>query len=99
MITAENLGAELVKLFPGSVFGPKFISAVLAPCPSLKIMPTGGVTSNLDNLVEWFQSGAYCLGMGSQLISKKYLIENDFKGLEKHIIKVKEKIKLAIGEE
>ena len=99
MITAENLGAELVKLFPRSVYGPILISAVLAPCPSLKIMPTGGVTSNLDNLVEWFQSGAYCLGMGSQLISKKYLIENDFKGLEKHIIEVKEKIKLAIGEQ
>ncbi|MBF88432.1 MAG: bifunctional 4-hydroxy-2-oxoglutarate aldolase/2-dehydro-3-deoxy-phosphogluconate aldolase [Candidatus Marinimicrobia bacterium] len=95
MIIAENSGAELIKLFPASVFGPKFISAVLAPCPNLKIMPTGGVTTKIDNLIEWFQSGAYCLGMGSKLISKKYLINHDFKGLQKHILQVIKKIELA----
>ena len=95
MITAEKLGAEIVKLFPGGVFGPKFISSVLAPCPWLKIMPTGGVTADLDNISEWFTAGAYCLGMGSKLISKEYLEDDDFDGLEKHILQVIENIKIA----
>ena len=86
MMIAEKLGAEVLKLFPGGVFGPKFISSVLAPCPWLKIMPTGGVTADLDNISEWFHAGAYCLGMGSKLISKEYLEDDDFNGLEKHII-------------
>ena len=95
MMTAEKLGAEVVKLFPGGVFGPKFISSVLAPCPWLKIMPTGGVTADLDNISEWFTAGAYCLGMGSKLISKEYLEDDDFDGLEKHILQVIENIKIA----
>jgi 2-dehydro-3-deoxyphosphogluconate aldolase/(4S)-4-hydroxy-2-oxoglutarate aldolase len=95
MITAEKLGAEIVKLFPGGVFGPKFISSVLAPCPWLKIMPTGGVTAEFDNISEWFNAGTYCLGMGSKLISKEYLEEENFDGLEKHILQVVENIKIA----
>ena len=95
MITAEKLGAEIVKLFPGSVYGPKFISSVLAPCPWLKIMPTGGVTAEFDNISEWFNAGTYCLGMGSKLISKEYLEEENFDGLEKHILQVLENIKIA----
>ena len=95
MITAEKLGAEVVKLFPGGVFGPKFISSVLAPCPWLKIMPTGGVTADLENISQWFNAGTYCLGMGSKLISKEYLEENNFDGLEKHILQVIENIKIA----
>lgn len=95
MITAEKLGAEMVKLFPGGVFGPKFISSVLEPCPWIKIMPTGGVTADFDNISEWFHAGAYCLGMGSKLISKEYLKDNDFDGLEKHILQVMKKIEMA----
>ena len=95
MITAEKLGAEIVKLFPGSVYGPKFISSVLAPCPWLKIMPTGGVTAEFDNISQWFNAGTYCLGMGSKLISKEYLEEENFDGLEKHILQVLENIKIA----
>jgi len=95
MMTAEKLGAEVVKLFPGGVFGPKFISSVLAPCPWLKIMPTGGITADFDNISKWFQAGAYCLGMGSKLISKEYLKDNDFDGLEKHILQVMKKIEMA----
>ena len=95
MMTAEKLGAEVVKLFPGGVFGPKFISSVLAPCPWLKIMPTGGITADFDNISKWFHAGAYCLGMGSKLISKEYLKDNDFDGLEKHILQVMKKIEMA----
>ena len=92
MITAEKLGAEIVKLFPGGLFGPTFISSVLAPCPWLKIMPTGGITTDLENISKWFHAGAYCLGMGSKLISKEYLKDDDFDGLEKHILQVIENI-------
>ena len=95
MMTAEKLGAEVVKLFPGGVFGPKFISSVLAPCPWLKIMPTGGITADFDNISKWFHAGTYCLGMGSKLISKEYLKDNDFDGLEKHILQVMKKIEMA----
>ncbi len=95
IITAEKMGAELVKLFPGGVYGPKFISSVLAPCPWLKIMPTGGVTGELENLSVWFTAGAYCVGMGSKLIAKEYLENNDFAGLSKHIVQVMKNIEKA----
>ena len=90
MINAEKHGAKLLKLFPGGVYGPKFISSVLAPCPWLKIMPTGGVTAEMENISQWFNSGAYCIGMGSKLISKEYIAENNFDALEAHILKVTE---------
>ena len=90
MINAEKYGAKLLKLFPGGVYGPKFISSVLAPCPWLKIMPTGGVTAEIENISQWFNSGAYCIGMGSKLISKEYIAENNFDALEAHILKVME---------
>lgn len=88
MITAEKHGAKLLKLFPGGVYGPKFISSVLAPCPWLKIMPTGGVTAEIENISQWFSSGAFCIGMGSKLISKKFLLDNDFGALKNHILNV-----------
>lgn len=65
--TAQELGAELVKLFPGDVYTPKMVKALLAPCPWSKIMVTGGVAPTRENLTEWFQAGAFCVGMGSKL--------------------------------
>lgn len=67
---AESLGAEIVKLFPASVYGPRFIKAVKGPQPWTSIMPTGGVSPERENLSKWFAAGAYCVGMGSQLIMK-----------------------------
>lgn len=67
---AEELGCELVKLFPGSVYGPKFIKSVKAPQPWTSIMPTGGVSAEYDNLKSWFDAGAFCVGMGSKLMVK-----------------------------
>jgi len=67
---AEELGAEIVKLFPGSVYGPGFIRAVLAPQPWTSIMPTGGVAPEEENLRKWFEAGACCVGMGSKLMAK-----------------------------
>ena len=68
---AEELGAEIVKIFPGSsVGGPKFVAAVKGPCPWTSIMPTGGVEPTEENLKAWFDAGVACVGMGSNLFPK-----------------------------
>ena len=80
---AEELGAEVVKLFPGpTVGGAKFLKAYLGPCPWSSIMPSGGVSPTQENLKEWFDAGAFCVGMGSQLITKEIISKGDFKKLE-----------------
>lgn len=68
--TAEEHGAEIVKLFPGSTYGPGFIKAIKGPQPWTHIMPTGGVDPSEENLKSWFNGGAYCVGMGSKLMKK-----------------------------
>ena len=78
---AEELGCEIVKLFPGGIYGPKFVKAIKGPCPWTSIMPTGGVSPDEENLRGWFEAGVTCVGMGSQLISKEVLVNKDFKGL------------------
>jgi len=67
---AEELGCEIVKLFPGDVYGPEFVKAVKGPQPWTSMMPTGGVSPNEKNLGAWFKAGVTCVGMGSQLIKK-----------------------------
>ena len=85
---AEELGCELVKLFPGGVFGPSMIKAIKAPQPWTNIMPTGGVSPDPENLKGWFDAGATCVGMGSKLITKDLVASGDFKGLEQLVRKV-----------
>lgn len=81
---AEELGAEVVKLFPGpTVGGAKFLKAYLGPCPWSNIMPSGGVSPTLENLTQWFGAGAFCVGMGSQLITEEIIQNRDYKKLEK----------------
>lgn len=82
---AEELGAEIIKVFPGSQLGPGFVKAIKGPCPWTSIMPTGGVTAEEKNLKEWFDAGVTCVGMGSQLITKEFLSKQDFEGLEIHV--------------
>ena len=83
---AEEMGCELIKLFPGNVYGPDFIKSVKAPQPWSSIMPTGGVSIEQSNLLGWFKAGADCVGLGSKLISKEILINQDFKKLEKNVL-------------
>ena len=80
---AEELGCEVVKLFPGSTYGPGFIKAVRAPQPWTSIMPTGGVKPTEENLKEWFDAGAYCVGMGSKLMAKDENGNFDLEKIEK----------------
>lgn len=82
---AHEWGASLVKLFPAEVFGPAFIKAVKAPCPWLNIMPSGGVTTDKQNLKLWFESGAYCVAIGSQLFSKEVMQEKNYGLLEERV--------------
>lgn len=80
---AEELGAEVVKLFPGpTVGGADFLKAYLGPCPWSNIMPSGGVSPTEENLAKWFGAGAFCVGMGSQLISKEIIKNEDYAKLE-----------------
>ena len=82
---AEELGAEIVKLFPGGIYGPGFVKAIKGPCPWTSIMPTGGVSPTKENLKSWFDAGVTCVGMGSKLISKDILNKGDFKQLAKNV--------------
>ena len=67
---AEELGCEIIKLFPGEIYGPEFIAAVKGPQPWTTIMPTGGVSPTAESLKSWFDAGASCVGIGSKLIKK-----------------------------
>ncbi|MCU0457716.1 MAG: bifunctional 4-hydroxy-2-oxoglutarate aldolase/2-dehydro-3-deoxy-phosphogluconate aldolase [Bacteroidales bacterium] len=83
---AEELGAEIVKIFPGNaVGGPQFVKAVKGPCPWTSIMPTGGVEPAEDNLAAWFRAGVTCVGMGSALITEKIVRESDWKNLRETV--------------
>lgn len=91
---AEELGAEVVKIFPGSqVGGAKFIAALKGPMPWSSIMPTGGVAPTKENLTEWFIAGAYCVGMGSKLITKEIVSEKNFNLLRENVTKTMNIIK------
>ena len=83
---AEELGAEIVKIFPGSsVGGPEFVKSIKGPCPWTSLMPTGGVEPTLENLREWFNAGVTCVGIGSNLITKELIKKRDWDGLAKRV--------------
>ncbi|WP_460923460.1 bifunctional 4-hydroxy-2-oxoglutarate aldolase/2-dehydro-3-deoxy-phosphogluconate aldolase [Pontibacter brevis] len=80
---AEELGAEVVKIFPAQqVGGPDYVAAIKGPCPWSSIMPTGGVEPKEENLRAWFAAGVHCVGMGSQLISKDLIASGNYAKLE-----------------
>jgi 2-dehydro-3-deoxyphosphogluconate aldolase/(4S)-4-hydroxy-2-oxoglutarate aldolase len=82
IIRAETLGAKMIKLFPGNILGPEFMSAIKALFPDLMFMPTGGVSLERENLEGWFKAGVCAVGMGSKLISKQLLEERDYLKIE-----------------
>jgi 2-dehydro-3-deoxyphosphogluconate aldolase/(4S)-4-hydroxy-2-oxoglutarate aldolase len=90
---AEEWGCELVKLFPGSTYGPSFVKAIKGPQPWTSIMPTGGVSTEEENLRGWFDAGVTCVGMGSKLISKEILANKDYHALETEVRSVLELIR------
>ena len=84
---AEEMGCELVKLFPGNIYGPGFVKALKGPQPWTSIMPTGGVTIEEANLRDWFDSGITCVGLGSKLISEEILIKKEYNILKNRVAK------------
>lgn len=82
---AEELGCEIIKLFPGDIYGPQFVKGIKGPQPWTNIMPTGGVSPTEENLKGWFDAGVTCVGMGSQLISKDIIANKDYKKLEQQV--------------
>ena len=70
IIKAEALGAKVIKLFPGNLLGPSFLSGIKELFPNTLFMPTGGVELTKENIGGWFKAGVCAVGMGSKLISK-----------------------------
>jgi len=90
---AQELGCEIVKVFPGSsVGGADFVRSVMAPMPWTRIMPTGGVDPGEKSLREWFSAGIVACGIGSNLITRDLLKARDYAGIER---KVREAVELA----
>ncbi len=75
---AQELGCDITKLFPGDVYGPNMVKGILAPMPWTKIMVTGGVSPDAENLQKWFASGVFCVGMGSKLFPKEKVAAKDW---------------------
>jgi len=82
IIRAEELGAKIIKLFPGNILGPAFLSAIKELFPDLLFMPTGGVDLDKENIAGWFKAGVCAVGMGSKLISKPLLEQKDYAKIE-----------------
>ncbi len=82
---AEELGCEIVKLFPGGVYGPGFVKAVKGPQPWTSIMPTGGVSPTEESLRAWFEAGVTCVGMGSKLIRRNSDGTYDLSQIQKNV--------------
>ena len=80
ILDAWEAGADIVKVFPATTFGPGYLKDVRAPLPQVKLMPTGGVT--LDNAGEWIRAGAVAVGVGSALLDAKAIAAGDYKVLE-----------------
>ena len=83
IIAAENAGIGFIKLFPGNMLGPDFLSSIKEIFPKLLFMPTGGVDTTKENIEGWFKAGVCAVGMGSKLISKKLMEQKDYLTIEK----------------
>ena len=89
VMNAMDKGNAMIKLFPGEVFGPKYVKAIKAPIPNVEIMPTGGVS--IDNIEQWFEMGVSCVGVGSSLLGAGSLedIENLAKEFKSKIANIR----------
>lgn len=85
IVTAKDLGAKVIKIFPGSVLGPGFVSSIMPVVPGLQLMPTGGVEPTEANLSAWFKAGVICVGMGSQLFTKDIIETKNWERLQQSV--------------
>lgn len=86
---AEELGSEIVKIFPANLMGgAEFVRSVLAPCPWHALMPAGGVEATRENLQTWFKAGVACVGMGSNLLRKDWIKAGEFEAISRAVADV-----------
>jgi 2-dehydro-3-deoxyphosphogluconate aldolase/(4S)-4-hydroxy-2-oxoglutarate aldolase len=76
ILDAWDAGADVVKVFPATTFGPGYLRDVRAPLPHVKLMPTGGVT--VENAGDWIRAGAVAVGVGSSLLDTKAIADGDY---------------------
>jgi 2-dehydro-3-deoxyphosphogluconate aldolase/(4S)-4-hydroxy-2-oxoglutarate aldolase len=95
---AEELGVEIVKVFPGdAVGGPKFVKSILGPMPWTRIMPTGGVEATQTSIEAWFKAGVAAVGIGSDLVRKDWVKNRDFDAIRRKAEEVTGWIQKARG--
>lgn len=95
---AQELGCDIVKVFPGScVGGPEFVNNIRGPMPWTKLMPTGGVDPTEESLTKWYKAGIVACGIGSKLITKELLDAKDYRGIEKKVAETVALIKKIRG--
>lgn len=75
---AEELGCDVIKLFPADVYGPGFVKSLLGPAPWTQIMVTGGIAPDEQGLRPWFDAGVACVGMGSKLVRPDLLASKNY---------------------
>lgn len=85
IVTAFDHGAAIVKIFPGSVLGTKFMSSIRPVIPDAPLMITGGVEPTEESFRSWFDVGATCVGLGSNLFSKDMMEKKDYVALETRV--------------
>ncbi len=90
IIAAENAGVKFIKLFPGDMLGPKFLSTIKDIFPKLLFMPTGGVDTTKESVESWYKAGVCAVGMGSKLISKALMEAKDYATIETETSRVLE---------
>ncbi|MBS7630513.1 bifunctional 4-hydroxy-2-oxoglutarate aldolase/2-dehydro-3-deoxy-phosphogluconate aldolase [Candidatus Bathyarchaeota archaeon] len=92
---AEEMGIELVKLFPACVLTPMFVKAILGPSPRTLLMPSGGVKFNREEVMKWIEAGAVALNVGSELVNRDLVMERNFEAIRENVKQCLEWIKEA----
>jgi 2-dehydro-3-deoxyphosphogluconate aldolase / (4S)-4-hydroxy-2-oxoglutarate aldolase len=93
ILRAWQAGADLVKVFPATALGPRYLRDVRGPLPDVRLMPTGGVT--VENAGDWIRAGAAAVGLGSDLVDPKRVAAGDFAGITERARTLVENIRAA----
>ena len=84
---AEEMGADIVKLFPANVLTPKFVKAVMGPSPRTQLMPSGGVQTDQEDIAKWIEAGAVALNIGSELVRRDLMEDHRFDVIRENVEK------------
>ncbi|HYE59000.1 MAG TPA: bifunctional 4-hydroxy-2-oxoglutarate aldolase/2-dehydro-3-deoxy-phosphogluconate aldolase [Rhodothermales bacterium] len=93
ILRAWTAGADVVKVFPATALGPRYLRDVRGPLPDVRLMPTGGVT--VENVGEWIAAGAVAVGLGTDLVDSRRIAAGDFPGLTERARRLVENIRAA----